>query len=293
MAANLAIDQAAGLREVSMQRPVQVISITGGKGGVGKSTVSLNLAMSLAKIGRQVMVLDADLGLANADVLLGLRARRTLADVLDGQVGLEDVVLDGPCGIKLVPATSGVSRMTRLSHAEHAGLIHLFGELPYTLDTLVIDTAAGISSSVVSFARASREVVVVVCDEPTSITDAYAFIKVMHREHECHRFRILANMVSSAAQGRELFAKLLRVTERFLSVSLDYMGSVPMDDAMRKSIQRQRAVVDAYPRSKSALAFKKLATTADRWPIGTASGHLEFFFEQLVQPTEGREEFLE
>ncbi len=289
-AEGIALDQAAGLRRLNEHKPVQVISVTGGKGGVGKTTVSLNLAIALSKLGREVMVLDADLGLANVDVLLGLRPRHNLGNVLEGTAALEDIILEGPAGVKLVPATSGLSQMTQLSSAEHAGLIHLFEELPYGLDALVIDTAAGISNSVVSFSRAAREIVVVVCDEPASITDAYAFMKLMHRENDRHRFRILANMVHSAAQGRELFTKLLRVSERFLSVSLDYMGAIPFDDVMRKSIQRQRAVVDAYPRSKSALAFKKLATTADRWPIGTASGQLEFFLEQLVQSNSSREE---
>ena len=136
----------------------------------------------------------------------------------------------------------------------------------------------------VNFTTAAQEIVLVVCDEPASITDAYALIKLLHRDHGCHRFRILANMARSASEGRELFAKLLKVSDRFLSVALNYMGAIPFDDFVHKAVKRQRAVVDIYPRSKAALAFKKLAAVPDKWSVPVrASGQLEFFVERLVQ----------
>ncbi|ARU57563.1 ATPase involved in chromosome partitioning [Oleiphilus messinensis] len=269
---------------MSRAHPVQVIAVTGGKGGVGKSNVSVNLAIGLAELGRRVVVLDADLGLANIDVLLGITSRRNIADVLNGECSLREVLVDGPGGIKIVPASSGTQKMTALTPMEHAGLVNAFSDLGDNIDVLIVDTAAGISDSVVSFLKASQEVLVVVCDEPTSITDAYALIKLLNREHGMYRFRVLANMVRTPQEGRQLFAKLTKVTERFLEVALQYVGSVPYDEALRKAVQRQRAVVEAYPRSKAAVALKSLAQKADSWPLpASPRGHLEFFVERLVQ----------
>lgn len=264
--------------------PVQVIAVTGGKGGVGKSNVSVNLAIALAEMGRRVVVMDADLGLANIDVLLGLTANRNISDVLAGECSLADVLVDGPGGIRIVPASSGTQHMTQLSPMEHAGLINAFSELGDGIDVLIVDTAAGISETVVSFLRASQEILLVVCDEPTSITDAYAMIKLLNREYGLYRFRVLSNQVRSQQEGKHLYNKLSRVTERFLDVALQYLGSIPYDEAVRKAVQRQRAVLDAYPRAKASLAFKALAQKVDAWPLpSTPRGHLEFFVERLVQ----------
>lgn len=269
---------------MSRSHPVQVIAVTGGKGGVGKSNISVNLAISLAEIGRRVVVLDADLGLANIDVLLGLTANRNLQDVLDGECSLKDVLVEGPGGIRIVPASSGTQRMVQLGEMEHAGLINAFSELGDDIDVLIVDTAAGISQSVISFLRASQELLLVVTDEPTSITDAYALIKLMNRDYGVYRFRVLANMVKGEEEGRHLYNKLARVTERFLDVALQYVGSVPLDDAVKKAVQRQKAVVEAYPRAKASVAIKNLARKVDNWPLPSSPrGHLEFFVERLVQ----------
>ncbi|AIR90090.1 cobyrinic acid a,c-diamide synthase [Pseudomonas cremoricolorata] len=266
--------------------PVQVIAVTGGKGGVGKTNVSVNLSLALAELGRRVMLLDADLGLANVDVLLGLTPKRTLADVIEGRCELRDVLLQGPGGVRIVPAASGTQTMVHLQPAQHAGLIQAFSEIGDNLDVLVIDTAAGIGDSVVSFVRAAQEVLLVVCDEPTSITDAYALIKLLNRDYGMNRFRVLANMAQSPQEGRNLFAKLTKVTDRFLDVALQYVGAVPYDECVRKAVQKQRAVYEAFPRSKCALAFRAIAQKVDSWPLpANPRGHLEFFVERLVQPT--------
>ncbi len=277
-------DQAEGLRRMSKANPVRVLAVTSGKGGVGKTNISVNLAVSLAQIGRRVMVMDADLGLANLDVMLGLHPQYNLSHVLNGQRTLEEILLTGPAGIRVVPAASGIQNMAELEPAQHAGLIRAFSELSHTMDVLIIDTAAGISDSVISFSKAAQEVVVVVCDEPTSLTDAYALIKLLSREHDLFRFRIIANMAGSAQEGRELFKKLTRVTDKFLDVMLDFVGVVPYDEYLRKSVRKQRAVVEAFPRSKASIAFKEMAVRIDNWPVPRgAGGHVEFFVERLIE----------
>jgi len=228
--------------------------------------------------------MDADLGLANIDVILGLHPDYDLSHVISGERTLEEVVLLGPSGIRVVPGASGVQQMAELSEAEHAGLIRAFSEIGSDLDVLIIDTAAGISDTVISFSRAAQELIVVVCDEPASITDAYALIKLLNREYGVDRFRVLANMTRSAQEGVDLYNKMCRVTDRYLDVMLTYMGSIPYDDFLRKAVRSQKTVVQAYPRSRITQIFKNLAKKADNWPIPEgASGHLQFFVERLIQ----------
>ena len=277
-----AFDQARGLRAA---KPVQVIAITGGKGGVGKTNVSVNLGVALAQCGRRVMLLDADLGLANVDVLLGLKPRWTLAHVLAGERELEEVIVHGPAGLRIVPAASGVAGMADLPPSVYGGLIQAFGQLAVDLDVLLVDTAAGVSEGVMSFARAAQDVLVVVCDEPASLADAYALIKLLSTQHGVSRFRVLANMVRRARDGRELFGKLLSVCDQYLDVVLEFAGVVPFDDYLRKAVQRRQAVIEAFPRSPAAFALRQLAQQVEQWPrAGGASGHLEFFFERMLQP---------
>lgn len=265
-------------------KPVKVIAVTGGKGGVGKTNVSVNISMGLAEMHRKVVLMDADLGLANVDVLLGLRPKKTLADILEGQATLKDVLVPVNDYFSIVPASSGTQEMTALSVHEHAELIHAFGAMSEDIDVLVVDTAAGISDTVVSFVRAAQEVLVVVCDEPTSITDAYALIKLLNRDYRMNRFRVLANMVHTDNEGRNMFGKLQTVTDRFLDVTLQYVGSIPYDESVRKAVQRQTPVLKAFPKSKAALAYRQLANRIDGWPVVTTPrGHLEFFVERLVQ----------
>ncbi|MDO3382577.1 MinD/ParA family protein [Gilvimarinus algae] len=269
---------------MSQSRPVQVIAVSGGKGGVGKSNISVNLSIALAQLRRRVVLMDADLGLANVDVLLGISPKYTLADVLAGRCTLQEVLVTGPGGIKIVPAASGVQRMAELSAQEHAGLISAFSELSEQVDVLVIDTAAGISDTVVSFVRAANEVLVVVCDEPSSITDAYALIKLLNKEYDLQRFRVVANMTRTASEGRLMFNKLNTVCERFLDVSLQYVGQVPFDETVRKAIQKQTPLLEFAPNCKAAQALRELAENVDRWPLPSApTGRLEFFVERLLQ----------
>ncbi|HIF9207750.1 MinD/ParA family protein [Photobacterium damselae] len=283
MIENAMYDQASGLRRLTQIPSTKVIAVTGGKGGVGKTNITLNMAISMAKQGKRVMVFDADLGLANIDVMLGIRIGRNLSHVMAGLCDLQDIIVEGPYGIKIIPASSGTRNMAELDPMQHSGLIRAFSSLQDEVDVLLIDTAAGISDMVLSFARASQDVLVVVCDEPTSITDAYALIKVLNRDYGVQRFKIVANMVRSYREGRDLYTKLTRVTERFLDANLELVACIPLDDAVRQAVRCQKLVVEAYPRSPASLALNSLATKATTWPsVSNPGGHLEFFVERLL-----------
>jgi flagellar biosynthesis protein FlhG len=277
------IDQASGLRKMQDLQQVKVIAVSGGKGGVGKTNTSLNTAIALGQQGKRVLVLDADLGLANVDVMLGLRVKQNLSHVLSGECELDDIIIDGPAGIKIIPATSGSQSMVDLTPSEHAGLIRAFSEMQTQFDVLIVDTAAGISDMVLSFTRAAQDIMLVVCDEPTSITDCYALMKLLSRDHGVFKFKVVANMVRSAKEGQQLFTKLIKVTDRFLDVAIELVAIIPFDENMRKSVRKQKVIVEAYPQSPAAIAYVDLAKKISAWPIPKqASGHLEFFIEQLL-----------
>jgi len=282
-------DQAAGMRRMSgNHRPVRVFAVTGGKGGIGKTNIAVNLGVSLAGKGRVTALLDADMGLANVDILLGLQPKYNLSHVISGERSLDQILVEGPSGLKIVPAASGLRRMAELSEIEQAGLIRAFSELNLPLEVLIVDTAAGISGPVVNFARACQEIIVVVCDEPASLTDAYAFIKLLHRDYGLFRFQVLCNQVRGESQGRALFEKLYRVTERYLDVTLGYFGAVPHDEAVRKAVQLQRPVVTAFPDSPASRAIRSLARKVEGWPLQqTPTGQLEFFVERMLEFSTG------
>src|SRR5690606_3957172 len=249
---------------------------------------------AFACAGRRVMLLDGDLGLANVDVFLGLSPRHTMAHVLSGERTLEEIIIESPQGVQIVPGASGVAELANLSAAGHLNLVRAFSALSSQIDTLIVDTSAGISHSVVQFTQAAQHALVVVCDEPASMTDAYALAKVMSRNHGMRTFRILANMVRTPGEGELLFRKLERVTSRFLDVTLDYVGEIPDDPYLRRSIREQRPVVTAFPASPSSRAFKKLALRADKWPVPDAPrGNLEFFVERLIRTPQPRLEVVQ
>ncbi len=276
-------DQAEGLRQLSQPKSVKVVAVTSGKGGVGKTNVSVNLAVSLAQQGSSVILFDADLGLANVDIALGIKPTYDIRHVIEGERTLEEIIVKGPEGINIIPASSGVSKMANLSAAEHGGLIRAFSDLTLPVDYLIVDTGAGIDHTVVSFTKACQEILVIVCDEPTSITDAYALIKVLSRDHNINNFQILANMVYSENQGRELYGKLAGVTDRFLDVNLGYLGSIPNDDYLRESVKKQAAVVSVFPRCKASVAIRKIADQLNSLPQNEHNGGLGFFVERLLQ----------
>jgi flagellar biosynthesis protein FlhG len=279
-------DQAAGLRRLRAPHATKVVAVTGGKGGVGKTLTAVNLGAALAGLGRSTMLLDADFGLANVDVLLGMKTRLNLEHVMSGQCALEDIIQTASSGLRVVPATSGSISMASLSRVQHAGLIGAFSHLLEPVDVLLVDTAAGLNDGVLTFSEAAQRVVVLVCDEPASLTDAYGLIKVLCRRQPGCRFEIVANRVESAAHGRELNDKLMRVCHRFLGITPAYLGYLPEDDYVRQAIRGQTTVVEAFPSSAAARAFQRLARAVDAWEVPAhARGGVEFFMERLVRPS--------
>lgn len=267
--------------------PVNVIAVTSGKGGVGKTNVAVNLAVSLAESGDKVLLFDADLGLANVDIALGLKPRFDIQHVISGERRLEDILLSGPAGIRVIPAASGVARMAALSREEQAGLVRAFSELTVPVQTLVVDTGAGIDNTVLTFTSACQEVIVVICDEPTSLTDGYALVKVLNQQCGIKRFQILPNLVDSELQGRKLFDKLCKVTDRFLDVHLGYLGAIPRDDYLRRAVRSQRPVVTEYPRAPSSRALRAVAEQVRSLPQNPSAGGLGFFVERMIEYRSG------
>ncbi|MGN0902382.1 MAG: MinD/ParA family protein [Succinivibrio sp.] len=269
--------------ENNRKRKVKVITVTGGKGGVGKSSVSLNIAVALCQMGKKVMIFDADLGLANIDVMLGLKVDKNLGHVLSGECELQDILQTGPHGLRIVPASSGLKQMVELSVEQHAGLIRAFSSLKEDIDYFIVDTAAGISDMVLSFCRAAQDVLMVVCNEPTSVADAYAQMKVLSRDYGVKKFKIIGNQLHSLDEGKLMYQKLVTVTERFIDATLELVACIPVDMNMRKAIRQRSCVVDVFPTSPASRAFKTLASRITTWPIPeVAGGHLEFFVENLI-----------
>ena len=286
------MDQATTLREMvdkdreEPARRIQVVAVTSGKGGVGKTNVVVNLALAMSLTGKRVLVLDADLGLGNLDVLLGLVPQYTLEHVLSGEKRLSDVIVRGPGGMMILPASSGVQDLTALTSEQQVLLQEELEQASNEVDVLLIDTGAGISSNVLFFSVAAQEILVVVSPEPTSITDAYALMKVLsHRFSERH-FRLLVNMARSQREAREVYRKIGAVADRFLDISIDYVGHIPLDDHLQMAVCKQRPVVDAFPHAPASQGFHRLATAVRNWePSISPKGSVQFFWQKLVTQT--------
>lgn len=271
--------------ERSGGKPVRVLSVTSGKGGVGKTNVVVNLAMALAQLGQHVLVWDADLGLANIDVLLGLKPQYTINNLLEGDRTLREILVEGPCGFKIMPASSGIQELSQLGEGHKMRLLTELDEYDQDLNYLLIDTGAGISSNVMYFNLAAQERIVVVTPEPTSITDAYALIKVMSTKYNEKRFKILPNQVTGVKEAKAVFSLLAAVADQHLSsISLDYIGFIPRDDHLLKAVRQQRAVLDAYPGTEASKHFKELAKNVMRLPSDSSSdGNIKFFWRRLFK----------
>lgn len=274
--------------ELSGQRGIRVISVTSGKGGVGKSNVVSNLAIALSMQGKKVLVIDADLGLGNLDVLLGLSPVYNLNHVLNGEKALVDILIEGPAGIKIIPAGSGIQELTSLGQHEKLKLLDELDMLEEQFDIMIVDTEAGISENVTYFTVAAQEIVVVVTPEPTSITDVYALVKLLATRYSEHHFKVLVNMAKDSEDALEVFRKLANVAGRFLDISLDYLGCVVKDDKVVEAVKRQRAVSELFPDSEAAGCFTTLAKRVIENTRQTRlKGNIQFFFRRILDNPAG------
>lgn len=252
--ASAAPDDVGGLA-----RPVRTIAVTSGKGGVGKTFVTVNVGIALARRGLRVLIVDADLGLANVDTMLGLSPRATLRQVLAGERPIADVLLEGPAGVRIVPASSGFEDMARLGERKLCELLAHFDELAQSFDVALVDTAAGITPSVLGFTLAADRKLVVATPDPTALTDAYALIKVLATRYGEVDADVVVNLTRSASEATRTFAHLARVTERFLGFAPRSLGSLPSDAEAAASVRRQRSVLELAPRAPVSVALDALA----------------------------------
>ena len=261
-----------------------VFSVTSGKGGVGKTNLSVNLACVLAKMGKRVVLLDADLGLANVDVLLGLTPEKNLFHLFHEGVTLEDILFDTPHGFQILPASSGVSDMIALSKGQKLDLLEAMDYLDEKVDFLIVDTGAGINDNVLYFNLAAQERIVVMTPEPTSLTDAYALIKLLKLNHGLDHFKVVVNMAKSPEVAKEIFSRLYKACDHFLDgVSLDLTGFVPQDPTVKKSVIQQVPFCVHAPGSPAAKAVEKLASTLLTWkPATNLDGNIKFFWKKLL-----------
>jgi flagellar biosynthesis protein FlhG len=265
---------------------LRVIAVTSGKGGVGKSNVVVNLGVALAQQGLKVLLIDADLGLANLDILLGLSPQYSIHDVLQLRKTLPEVLVEGPEGLKILPASSGIPDLAELDEYQKMFLLNELDNYSETIDVALIDTGAGISRNVLFFNIAALERVVVANNEPTSITDAYALIKVLATQHNERRFKLLVNGLSQPREAEAVYRTLLKVSERFLGrdISLEYLGYIPHDDAVTKAVLKQQPVLTLFPKSRVAKAFTQMARRLWEMPApDEMDGNIKFFWRRLLQ----------
>jgi flagellar biosynthesis protein FlhG len=270
------VDQAAMLRQITGQKKnelnasviektavrdhkICVISITSGKGGVGKTNIAVNLAYLLAESKKKILVLDADCGLANIDLILGLTPKYNLYHVLKGEKTLKEAIINGPGGIKILPSSSGIQEMSSLSMAQKLILQDELNALQARPDFMLIDTSAGINDNVLYFNMIANETIIVVTPEPTSLTDAYALIKVLYQRHAKKRFSLLVNMVKTPAEAKEVFLRMAQATNHFLNLAIEPLGYVSCDENVPRAVKQQKLLAERYPDSSSVKSLREVA----------------------------------
>lgn len=266
------------------QRCPQVICFTSGKGGVGKTNICVNTACQLAAMGKRVVIMDADLGLANVDVVLGVNPPKNLFHLFYEGAELDEILCKTPYGFSILPAASGVSEMLSLSTGQKLDLLESMDSLETSIDYLLVDTGVGINDNVLYFNIAVQERILVMTPEPTSLTDVYALIKVLKNEHGIERFRVVVNMVKDAAAAKEAYSKLYNACDHFLSgISLDLVGFIPMDPMVKSGVINQTPVSMLYPDSPAGKALSRMSEKVETWkPATTLDGNIKFFWKKLL-----------
>lgn len=266
--------------------PTRVITVTSGKGGVGKSSLVLNAAVCLAQMKNKVLILDADMGLSNIDILAGIATRHNLSHVLANEKLLTSVIAEGPAGIHLLPAASGVEWVTNLTSEQKLDFLQKMDELNGLYDILLIDTGAGISSNVLYFNLAAQVRIVVVTPEPTSLTDAYALIKVLHRSYHQKNFEVVVNLVQSEKEGLDVYRNLTAVADRFLEVRLGYLGCIRQDGRLGQAVLRQTPVVEMFPDTAVSQDYRAVARKILQLRADVTDSDLGLFWRKVFEPSQ-------
>jgi flagellar biosynthesis protein FlhG len=264
--------------------PFRVIAVTSGKGGVGKSNIVVNLGLALVNLGCRVLLIDADLGLANLNILLGLAPLYTIQDVFSLEQELSEVIVAGPPGLKILPASSGFPDLAELDEFQKLFLLNELDHYSEEFDLVLIDTGAGISRNVLFFNVAAQERILVANNQPTSLTDAYALMKIMAIQHRQTRFKLLVNGVRPR-EGEAVYRTLLQVADRFLEgeVSLEYLGIIPYDESVPQAVMRQQPVLTLYPEAPASRAFARIARQLRTTPPPEGvDGNIKLFWRRLL-----------
>lgn len=261
----------------------RVVAITSGKGGVGKTNIAANLTYLLTAEGKRALLLDADAGLANVDVILGITPQYNLCHVLRGEKSIADTVISGPGGMMILPAASGIQEMTDLSRGQKLTLIDTLDGFDKPLDFMVIDTGAGIAGNVIYFNMCADEIIVVVSPEPTSLTDAYALIKVLYQSQAVRRFMILVNMVRDKGEAKAVYQRLSKAVDHFLNLTVEYLGFIPFDENVHQSIKKQRLIVELFPSSKASRHIVGIARKLlQEKTVASDNGTIKFFKRAII-----------
>ena len=268
---------------IAERKTVRTIAIASGKGGVGKTNITANLAIGLSRLDKKVLIFDADLGLSNIDVILNLAAKYNIKHLFNGEKKLKDLIIDGPSGIKVLPASSGIQELTELDEFQRLRIIEEFESYDDDVDYLLIDTSSGISTNVAFFCMAAQEIIVVTSAEPTAMTDAYALMKVLFTKYQEKNFKILVNNVKDEKEAIEVYGRLSTAAEKFLSISLDYLGYVPCDALLQRAVRQQKALLEIYPDSEAARSLMMIAKKISSENNKQIKGTLQFFLGGLLK----------
>jgi flagellar biosynthesis protein FlhG len=260
---------------------VKTIAVASGKGGVGKTNITAGLAIALSRLGKKVLIVDADLGLSNINILLNKQAKHNIRHLLDGELSLKEILIEGPHGIRILPAGEGVQDLTRLDEFQRLKLLQAYDSYDGEIDVLLIDISAGISDNVTFFCSAAQDLIVVTTPEPTAWVDAYHLIKVLYTEYRENKFHLLVNSAGTEEEARDVFTTLTNATDRFLNISLDYLGYLPYDEDVKQAIRAQRSFMDMFPNKFISKCVNEIAKKILNQPE-KIKGSLQFFIGNLL-----------
>ena len=288
------VDQAERLRDIVKQKNQQeiaaptdvtsrIITVTSGKGGVGKSNITLNLALALTKHDKRVVIMDADFGLANIEVLFGLVPKYNLKHVFDGEKTIGEIITEGPMGVKLVSGGSGIRELANMDERQMGMVIEKFAYLDTISDIILVDTGAGMGNSVLNFVKASGETLIVTTPEPTSLTDSYAVVKAVYNEMGSRPlFKVIVNRADNEAEAEDVFGKISTVSKHFLNIDLENLGFIPYDANMLKAVKRQEPVFTLFPETEAARSIDRICLKLMGVQTAEVSGGIKSFLKKFA-----------